>query len=94
LDEGKINLHNPVDGEPPLFHCRPTEAMQYIKDHGTPPLRHPEKASPLLLDFLSKTLVRDGDKRATARELSRHPFLKQASSSTALAQLLRTMPLL
>ena len=32
-----------VDGEPPLFHCRPTEAMQFIRDHSTPQLRHPEK---------------------------------------------------
>ena len=32
-----------VDGEPPLFHCRPTEAMQYIRDHSNPSLRHPEK---------------------------------------------------
>ena len=31
------------DGDPPLFHCRPTEAMQYIRDHSTPQLRHPEK---------------------------------------------------
>ena len=34
-----------VDGEPPLFHCRPTEAMQFIRDHSTPELRHPEKVS-------------------------------------------------
>lgn len=80
-----------VDGEPPLFSWRPTEAMQYIKDHSTPQLRHPEKASPLLLDFLSKALVRDGDKRSTARELLRHPFLKQAASPSSLSQLLQSV---
>ncbi|CAI8045364.1 Serine/threonine-protein kinase PAK mbt [Geodia barretti] len=82
-----------VDGEPPLFHCRPTEAMQFIRDHSNPSLRHPEKASPLLLDFLSKALVRDGEQRSTARKLLRHPFLKQAASPSSLAQLLRTVPL-
>ena len=38
-----------VDGEPPLFHCRPTEAMQFIRDHNTPQLRHPEKVGGLKL---------------------------------------------
>ena len=141
-----------VDGDPPLFHCRPTEAMQYIRDHSTPQLRHPEKvgvshththtcahththsvplspllfllfsvsislfllpslsfslsvllslspssphqASPLLLDFLSKTLVRDQEQRATAKKLLRHPFLKLACSQNSLAQLVQAVPML
>ena len=32
-----------VDGEPPLFSCRPMEAMKYIRENSSPQLRHPEK---------------------------------------------------
>lgn len=78
-----------VDGEPPYFNCRPLEAMGYIRDLNPPQLKHPEKASPLLLDFLSKVLVRSPEQRPTARELLKHPFLKLAAPPSSLVKLLR-----
>ena len=78
-----------VDGEPPYFNTRPLEAMRLIRDLAPPRLKHPEKASHLLLDFLGRALVRNPAQRATARELLKHPFLKLAAPASSLTNLLR-----
>ena len=77
-----------VDGEPPFFYELPLQAMRRIRDQGTLKLKNENKISPLLLDFISKMLVRDPAERATAMQLLNHPFLRYATSPSSLIPLM------
>ncbi|KAG9510434.1 Serine/threonine-protein kinase PAK mbt [Fragariocoptes setiger] len=77
-----------VDGEPPLFHEQPLQAMRKIRDMPPPGLKKPHEVSPELQDFLSRMLVKDPAQRATAKELLRHPFLAKAGPPSSLQPLI------
>ncbi|KAG0338937.1 signal transducing kinase of the PAK, partial [Podila minutissima] len=64
-------------------------ALYLIATNGTPALQHPEKLSPDFTDFLAQCLEVDPEKRPTATELLRHPFLTRAHSVRTLAPLIR-----
>jgi serine/threonine protein kinase len=79
-----------IDGEPPYFDQPPLQAMRLIRD--MPPPKYKDtlhRASPRLLGFLDRMLLRDPTQRATAVELLEHPFIRQATSTNCLLNLIQ-----
>ncbi|KAF9578973.1 p21 protein (Cdc42 Rac)-activated kinase, partial [Lunasporangiospora selenospora] len=64
-------------------------ALYLIATNGTPALQHPEKLSIEFTDFLKKCLEVDPDRRPTATELLRHPFITRAHSVRTLSPLIK-----
>lgn len=78
-----------ADGEPPLLDLPPLRALFIIATQPPPTLREPEKWSPVFKDFLTQSLAKNPQKRATAEELLKHPFLQKACSPEFLVALLK-----
>lgn len=83
-----IMIMEMVDGEPPFYNEPPIQAMKRIRDMPPPKLQNQSRISPSLDNFLSRMLIKDPSKRATARELLQHPFLGQALPPSSLHPLL------
>ncbi|KAG0224788.1 signal transducing kinase of the PAK [Actinomortierella wolfii] len=78
-----------LEGEPPYLNENPLRALYLIATNGTPQLQHPEKVSFDFKDFLDKCLEVDPEKRPTATELLKHPFILKAHSVRTLAPLIK-----
>lgn len=78
-----------IEGEPPYMNEEPLKALYLIVSNGTPTLKHPERLSDELMDFLSVCLCVEVKYRATASELLEHRFFKKACATSELAGLLR-----
>ncbi|XP_064015487.1 serine/threonine-protein kinase PAK 3-like isoform X2 [Pogoniulus pusillus] len=77
-----------VEGEPPYFDQRRHEAIKLIAQNGTPQLKNPRQHSPLLCDFLNCCLEVDENRRWSAEELLKHPFLQSAEPLSSLTPLI------
>ncbi|KAL3317906.1 Serine/threonine-protein kinase PAK 7 [Cichlidogyrus casuarinus] len=78
-----------VDGEPTFFNEAPVTAMRWIRESETPFLRNAARCSEMLRSFLSLMLIREHQRRATAAQLLRHPFLLRAGPDGCLVPLLK-----
>ena len=78
-----------VEGEPPYLNENPLRALYLIATNGTPELQHPENLSDVFTDFLGQCLEMNVDKRGTASELLKHPFLKKSLPGSSLVPLIK-----
>ena len=78
-----------IEGEPPYLNEEPLKALYLIASNGTPTLKHPERLSDELMDFLSVCLCVEVKYRATASELLTHRFFRKACSTEGLSGLLK-----
>ena len=64
------------------------QALYLIATNGKPDIKDKHKLSPVFQDFLDKCLECDVDKRSSASELLRHPFLRLAKPLASLTPLI------
>ena len=69
---------------PPLSDCHPMRAIFKIP-HEEPPTLDPKKYSAPFVNFVSRCLVREPEKRATASQLLQHEFVTLASKAPAMS---------
>lgn len=77
-----------IENEPPYLNEEPLKALFLIATNGTPKLKHPEKLSIGLKQFLSNCLCVDVKSRSTAADLLQSDFLRRGNAAT-LAPLLK-----
>jgi len=78
-----------IDGEPPYLNESPIKALYLIATNGKPIIERRNELSSKFVDCLDKCLEVEVEKRATASELLKHPFLKMACPLTELTPLIR-----
>jgi len=78
-----------ADGEPPLLDLPPLRALFIIATQPPPTLREPDKWSNTFKDFLACALAKNPQKRASADELLKHPFISKACGTQFLADLIK-----
>ncbi|MCJ1294451.1 signal transducing kinase of the PAK [Xylographa carneopallida] len=79
-----------IEGEPPYLTESPLRALYLIATNGTPKIKDEHKLSPVFKDFLNFALKVDPEKRASAHDLLRHPFMQTAEPLVNLAPLVRS----
>ncbi|CDH55976.1 pkinase-domain-containing protein [Lichtheimia corymbifera JMRC:FSU:9682] len=77
-----------VEGEPPYLNENPLRALYLIATNGTPKLQNPEALSDVFQDFLNQSLQVDAEKRPSAQEMLKHPFLEKADPLSSLTPLI------
>ncbi|KAL3306950.1 signal transducing kinase of the PAK [Cichlidogyrus casuarinus] len=70
-----------VDGKPPNDDLSPLKAIYMIQTSKKPPAPEEQGVSPLLLDFLSKSLQMNPNDRWSASALLQHDFIKQVETA-------------
>ncbi|VDL30843.1 unnamed protein product [Hymenolepis diminuta] len=76
-----------LDGEPPYLNEPPLKAIYHIQTQERPEPKSTE-VSPLMRDFLDRCLQIDPEKRASAAELLKHPFLLDTKPLSGLCALI------
>ncbi|CAL1268100.1 unnamed protein product [Larinioides sclopetarius] len=83
-----ITLIELAEMDPPNHEMTPMRVLLKIQKQDPPTLSQPSKWSKHFNDFVSKCLVKDPQKRATAKELLEHPFINLALDSRPLRELI------
>ena len=78
-----------LDGEPPYLNEKPLRALFLIATNGTPEIQNREQLSPEFQSFLDSCLEMDVEKRPSASELLKHPFLKTSAPLSTLTPLIK-----
>ncbi|KAF2804722.1 Pkinase-domain-containing protein [Mytilinidion resinicola] len=79
-----------IEGEPPYLNESPLRALWLIATNGTPTIKDEHTLSPMFRDFLAFALKVDPEKRASAHDLLKHPFIQTAEPLNTLAPLVRS----
>ncbi|KAJ5669545.1 hypothetical protein N7462_010615 [Penicillium macrosclerotiorum] len=78
-----------IEGEPPYLTESPLRALYLIATNGTPTIKDEHQLSHIFRDFLHLALRVDPEKRASAHDLLKHPFMGLCSPLTHLAPLVK-----
>ncbi|CAH1183401.1 unnamed protein product [Phaedon cochleariae] len=77
-----------IEGEPPYLNENPLRALYLIATNGKPDIKEKEKLTPSFQDFLDQCLAVEVERRSSARDLLKHPFLKFARPLASLTPLI------
>lgn len=78
-----------IEGEPPYLNETPLRALYLIATNGTPKLKEPEALSYEIKKFLAWCLQVDFNKRGTAEQLLKDPFIMESDNVASLAPLVK-----
>ncbi|EZF28283.1 STE/STE20/PAKA protein kinase [Trichophyton interdigitale H6] len=78
-----------IEGEPPYLTESPLRALYLIATNGTPTIKDEQNLSPVFREFLGMALKVDAEKRASAHDLLKHPFMGYCEPLTSLAPLVK-----
>ncbi|PNH42432.1 hypothetical protein VD0004_g4870 [Verticillium dahliae] len=76
-----------ANGEPPLAHIHPMKVLFHIPKNSPPRLEG--NFSREFKDFIAQCLVKDTERRPTAKELLKHRFIRSAGKVEALQELIQ-----
>ncbi|KAL6234737.1 hypothetical protein BDW75DRAFT_240853 [Aspergillus navahoensis] len=78
-----------IEGEPPYLTESPLRALYLIATNGTPKIKDEHNLSPVFRDFLHFALRVDPEKRASAHDLLKHPFMNLCAPLNHLSPLVK-----
>ncbi|KAL4919896.1 kinase-like domain-containing protein [Aspergillus aurantiobrunneus] len=78
-----------IEGEPPYLTESPLRALYLIATNGTPKIKDEHNLSPVFKDFLNFALRVDPEKRASAHDLLKHPFMNICAPLNHLSPLVK-----
>ncbi|KAI9926773.1 hypothetical protein ASPWEDRAFT_177217 [Aspergillus wentii DTO 134E9] len=78
-----------IEGEPPYLTESPLRALYLIATNGTPTIKDEHNLSPVFRDFLHLALKVDPEKRASAHDLLKHPFMTLCAPLSHLSPLVK-----
>ncbi|KAJ5129694.1 uncharacterized protein N7515_005733 [Penicillium bovifimosum] len=78
-----------IEGEPPYLTESPLRALYLIATNGTPVIKDEHNLSAVFRDFLYFALKVDPEKRASAHDLLKHPFMSYCAPLSHLAPLVK-----